>query len=148
MAGGAPRDIFLPLPNNGIRCAFLFRRKGFGASCPPAGVRCITVRYLITQNRRSPFARYLHTCFVEGIICDNACANTTYYWCTSLALHGATAMRLRANVTTARPISPGILLLLLYILQAQYGDFRKGHDDAQNSKPGKWNLPFPDVSGA
>eukprot|EP00904_Undaria_pinnatifida_P006638 jgi/Undpi1/3103/HiC_scaffold_15.g06477.m1 len=32
--------------------------------------------------------------------------------------------------------------------EAQYGDFRKGHDDAQNSKPGKWNLPFPDVSGA
>lgn len=50
-------------------------------------------------------------------------------------------------MTTARSIYPG-KLLLLFITQAQYGDFRKGHDDAQNSKPGKWNLPFPDVSGA
>ncbi len=32
--------------------------------------------------------------------------------------------------------------------QAQYGELVKGHTEAQTSKPGKWNLPFPDVSGA
>eukprot|EP00752_Nemacystus_decipiens_P010008 g8923.t1 len=31
---------------------------------------------------------------------------------------------------------------------AQYGELVQGHNDAQSSKPGKWNLPFPDVSGA
>ncbi|CAM9555179.1 unnamed protein product [Ectocarpus sp. 4 AP-2014] len=32
--------------------------------------------------------------------------------------------------------------------EAQYGELVQGHNDAQEAKPGKWNLPFPDVSGA
>ncbi|CAM9315640.1 unnamed protein product [Scytosiphon promiscuus] len=52
---------------------------------------------------------------------------------------------------SATVAGPGVALELGVgdkMYDAQYGEFRKGHDDAQNSKPGKWNLPFPDVSGA
>ncbi|CAM9675528.1 unnamed protein product [Hapterophycus canaliculatus] len=52
---------------------------------------------------------------------------------------------------SATVAGPGVALELGVgdkMYEAQYGEFRKGHDDAQNSKPGKWNLPFPDVSGA
>ena len=51
-----------------------------------------------------------------------------------------------ACITSTKPRIP--FASLLSLRKAQYGELVKGHTEAQTSKPGKWNLPFPDVSGA